>query len=219
MRHIWRIKNLNTKGYTFLQQHCSSYIQRRLDYFFTSNVLQESEKNPDVLAAFSTDHLPIIFSLFSKSEGTRGKGLWKHNNSLCDKSTYINSMNKHISTLENLNNENITDEQSVWEHLKYKIRKISKTFSKEAARSKKIESSALNDGITKEFYEEFWDDLKTPLISSVNKAFKVGELITSQKQAVIKLIEKKDKDKRLIKKIGDLFLSSTLTQYWFQKLY
>ena len=84
-----------------------------------------------------------MFSLFSKSEGTRGKGLWKHNNSLCEKSIYINSMKKHItSTLENLKNENITDEQSVWEYLKYK-KKISKKASKEAVRSKKIESSAL----------------------------------------------------------------------------
>ena len=56
-----------------------------------------------------------------------------------------------------------------------------------------------NDGITKEFYEAFWDDLKTPLRLSVNIAFKLGELSTSQKQAVITLIEKKDKDKRLIK--------------------
>ena len=48
-----------------------------------------------------------------------------------------------------------------------------------------------NDEITKEFYEAFWDDLKTPILLSVNKAFKV--------QAVIKLIEKKNKDKRLIK--------------------
>ena len=52
-------------------------------------------------------------------------------------------MKKHItSTLENLKNENITDEQSVWEYLKYK-KKISKKASKEAVRSKKIESSAL----------------------------------------------------------------------------
>ena len=56
-----------------------------------------------------------------------------------------------------------------------------------------------NDGITKEFYEAFWDDLKTSLLLSVNKAFKIGELSISQKQAVIKLVEKKDKDKRLIK--------------------
>ena len=56
-----------------------------------------------------------------------------------------------------------------------------------------------NEGITKELYEAFWNDLKTPLLLSVNKAFKVGELSTSQKQAVIRLVEKKDKDKRLIK--------------------
>ena len=53
-----------------------------------------------------------------------------------------------------------------------------------------------NGGIKKEFYEAFWDDLEIPPILSVNKAFKVGELSTSQKQAVFKLIEKKDKDKR-----------------------
>ena len=39
----------------------------------------------------------------------------------------------------------------------------------------------------------FQDELKTPLFLSVNKAFKVGEVITSQKQAVIKLIEKGQK--------------------------
>ena len=59
--------------------------------------------------------------------------------------------------------------------------------------------SSGNDGITKEFYEAFWDDLKTPLLLSVNKAFKIGESSTSQKQAIIKLNEKKDKDKGLNK--------------------
>ena len=39
----------------------------------------------------------------------------------------------------------------------------------------------------------FQDELKTPVFLSVNKAFKVGEVITSQKQAVIKLIEKGQK--------------------------
>lgn len=40
---------------------------------------------------------------------------------------------------------------------------------------------------------EYWDDLKTPLISSVNETFKVGELCVSQKPAIIKLIEKRTK--------------------------
>ena len=85
-----------------------------------------------------------MFPLSSKSGGTRGKGLWKHNNSLCENSTYINSMKKHvISTLENLKKENITDEQCLWEYLKHKIRKFSKT----AARSNKIESSALETNL------------------------------------------------------------------------
>ena len=53
-------------------------------------------------------------------------------------------MKKHvICTLENLKNENITDERNAWEYLKYEIRKFSKNFSEEAARSMKIESSAL----------------------------------------------------------------------------
>ena len=49
---MWRIRNPNTKRYTSHQQHYSGYVQRRLDYFFISNVLQVSVKNPDVLAAF-----------------------------------------------------------------------------------------------------------------------------------------------------------------------
>ena len=48
-----------------------------------------------------------------------------------------------------------------------------------------------NDGLTKEFYETFWEDLKKPLCASITKAFHRGELSHSQKQAVIKLIEKR----------------------------
>ena len=54
-----------------------------------------------------------------------------------------------------------------------------------------------NDRIKKEFYEVFGMTWKYLL--SVNKAFKVGQLSTSQKYGVINLIEEKDKEKRLIK--------------------
>ena len=42
----WYLENLKLKQkrYTFRQQRSSVYIQRRLDYFFISNVLQESVK-------------------------------------------------------------------------------------------------------------------------------------------------------------------------------
>ena len=60
------------------------------------------------------------------------------------------------------------------------------------------EKSPGNDGLTKEFYETFWDDIKRPLTLSFQQALIKGELSTSQKQAVIKLIEKKGKDQRMI---------------------
>ena len=36
-----------------------------------------------------------------------------------------------------------------------------------------------NDGITKEFYETFWDELKFAFIKSINQAKVTGELTTS----------------------------------------
>ena len=62
-----------------------------------------------------------------------------------------------------------------------------------------------NDGITKDFYEAFWDELKTPLMESVNQAFHTKILSISQRQAVIKVIEKKDWDERCIKKLETNF--------------
>ena len=37
-----------------------------------------------------------------------------------------------------------------------------------------------NDGLTKEFYKVFWENLKTSLISSFKSAFDKGELSNSQ---------------------------------------
>ena len=56
-----------------------------------------------------------------------------------------------------------------------------------------------NDYITKEFSIKFWDVIKEPLCASIPQSFIEGELRTSQKQATIKLIKKKDRDKGFIK--------------------
>ena len=56
-----------------------------------------------------------------------------------------------------------------------------------------------NDGLTIEFYKFFWSEIGTFLVDSLNYAHFHGELSHSQKQAVITLIEKKDKDRRWIK--------------------
>ena len=48
-----------------------------------------------------------------------------------------------------------------------------------------------NDGLTKEFYKYFWNVIKDPLMNSIKEARKKKKLSISQRQAVIKLIEKK----------------------------
>ena len=65
--------------------------------------------------------------------------------------------------------------------------------------------SPRNDGLTKAFYEGFWDEMKELLISSATEAKHRGELSISQRQAIIKLIEKKIETKDTLK-IGDPFL-------------
>ena len=66
-----------------------------------------------------------------------------------------------------------------------------------------------NDGLSKEFYETFWNELKDPLLKSFYHAKTYKEFSTSQRQAVVKLLEKKDRDKRLIKNWRPISLLNT----------
>ena len=56
-----------------------------------------------------------------------------------------------------------------------------------------------NDGFTSEFYKKVWNLLGQLLTDSLNFSYQQGEFSNSQKQAIIRLIEKKDKDRRYIK--------------------
>ena len=49
-----------------------------------------------------------------------------------------------------------------------------------------------NDGLSKEFYECLWDEIKKPFLASIHKAFLNHELSTSQKQAVKKRTKIRD---------------------------
>ena len=99
------------------------FIQRRLDYFFRSNSLQESIKTTITLAAFPADHSPITFSLCHLKEFPRGRGLWKFNKSLIKNENYHEQMKKLIKiVLNNLNQDNIVDPQFRWEYLKLEIK-------------------------------------------------------------------------------------------------
>ena len=53
---IWRIRNLLEKSFTFRQNHSPGILNRRLDYVFISNKLQQFSYKAIILPAFK----PII---------------------------------------------------------------------------------------------------------------------------------------------------------------
>ena len=68
-------------------------------------------------------------------------------------------------------------------------RNISENELLECLKSFKNNKSPGNDGLTKEFYLTFWNELCKPLIDSYQYSFSEGCLSTSQRQAIITLLE------------------------------
>ena len=77
------------KKFTFRQKHASGFIQRRLDYFFISNSLQDVITHADFFVAFSTDHSPVTISISKNKNPIHGHGFWKFNSSLLSDQNYI----------------------------------------------------------------------------------------------------------------------------------
>ena len=52
-----------------------------------------------------------------------------------------------------------------------------------------------NDGLPVEFYKNFWGTEGELLVKCYNESYEKGEMSSSQKQAIIMLIDKKDQDR------------------------
>ena len=66
---IWRIRNKNTKRYTYRQR--TPFIQRRLDYIFVSSDLQDCVKTIDVIPSVNTDHSAVYLQIRVLNENRR----------------------------------------------------------------------------------------------------------------------------------------------------
>ena len=77
---IWRIKNPQTKSYTWSQK--SPQIFCRLDYWLVSNNLQDFVNSTEITPAIKTDHAAIEITLTDSYQNAEGPGLWKMNVSL-----------------------------------------------------------------------------------------------------------------------------------------
>ena len=144
LNDIWRIRNPKKKVFTFRQNHSSGFLQRRLDYFFVSNNIEEFVIDAKVLPAFLSDHSPILISYSPYSDIEKSAGFWKFNNSLLLNENYTVSLKKLISdTKTKFNSDDFADSQVKWEFLKYEIRKFTIEFSKRLARDQRRKKNSL----------------------------------------------------------------------------
>ena len=87
---------LTKKRYTFRQP--TPFIQRRLDFFFISNSLQENVEKVDIIPAVRTDHSALLMKINTIQTFQRGRGYWKFNNSLLSNSSFVELMQKEIKS-------------------------------------------------------------------------------------------------------------------------
>ena len=141
LTNIWRIRKPKAKQYTFQQKHVSGLLQRRLDYFFISNNIQEFILDTDIIPAISSDHSPILISFSKEKQHSKSSGFWKFNNSLLSDNTFKEKLKQHIQNIES-DNELSNDPQIKWELLKYQIRRFTR-FSKTRAKEERKQRDEL----------------------------------------------------------------------------
>ena len=98
------------------------------------------------------------------------------------------------------------------------ILKLSEELTKEAlakiVKGCPPNKSPGNDGLPKEFYVVFWTRVSDLLLEALKESIAHGEMSTSQKQSIIRLIPKKDRDKLLIKNWRPLNLINSDTKFY-----
>ena len=86
----------------------------------------------------------MIFSFSKNLETPYGNGLWKFNNSLYSNIDYTTKLKNHLKLIQKtILQENITDEQMIWEYIKYEIKKFFISFSEQYAKCKQIKTFIL----------------------------------------------------------------------------
>ena len=86
----------------------------------------------------------MIFSFSKNLETPYGNGLRKFNNSLYSNIDYTTKLKNHLKLIQKtILQENITDEQMIWEYIKYEIKKFFISFSEQYAKCKQIKTFIL----------------------------------------------------------------------------
>ena len=152
---IWRIKNPQTKSYTWSQK--SPQIFCRLGYWVISNNLQDFMDSTAITPALKTDHAAIELVLTNSRQEAKGPGYWKMNVSLLDDENYLSNLKDNIPGWKRLGLESLSDKRSIWDWLKYNIRNHAISYSKQKAKERNRKLTELQTGYeeaTKKFEQD-----------------------------------------------------------------
>ncbi len=143
---IWRLRNEEITRYTWRQKR--PRIHCRLDYFLTSHHITELIADCKILSSVISDHSPIALYLTSLDEPKLGCGHWKLNVSLLSDKEYTQKMKENINSWKE-KYKSITDKNLKWELLKYEIRKLSISFSKQKMRERRNRKETLESDLAR----------------------------------------------------------------------
>ena len=149
LHDIWRIKNPMTRSYTWSQSE--PQIFSRLDYWLISNSLADNVCTVDIIPSIKTDHSAILIEFQGVDAKAKGPGIWKLNCSLLSDETYVEIINSLIPKWVQEGENDLEDPRSVWDWVKYNIKKYSRKYSMNKCKEKKAEEQMLN----KEFQEAY----------------------------------------------------------------
>ena len=116
-----------------MQNHSSAIINRRLDYIFILNNLQEFSNGTDIIPAFKTDNSSVLVTISNYNFLKRGQGLWKFNNSLMNDETFTNTFNIQ-NMINKPNTKTSLNNQLKWDLLKYGIRRFTISYCKQSTK-------------------------------------------------------------------------------------
>lgn len=126
---IWRKKNPSSKKGTF---HRGSY-SARLDYIFIPDCLSTSVSSLNIIHEPLSDHCRLEMGVNS-SAPRRGPGYWRFNNYWLTDNDFTEEMRVRI---QNAMEDDMTNPNTRWEWVKYKIREFSIAYTIRRSREQK----------------------------------------------------------------------------------
>ena len=120
-------------------------ILSRLDYWFISNSLSDNVCDVDIIPSIKTDHSAIIIEFKDVGDSVKGPGLWKLNCSLLRDYLYVDKINRLIPTWIQEGRVDLSDPRSVWDWVKYNIKKHSRKYSMNKSKQRREKEQQLNE--------------------------------------------------------------------------